>query len=66
MAKRSTSPQRNPKGHKPIPSGVAKIERNMSVNGYKITLYFLPESTGEVIDTVKKILTSSHYQDVKK
>ena len=66
MARRSTSLQRNPQEHKPIPSDVAKIERNMTVNGYKVTLYFLPESTGEAVDTAKKLLVSSHYQDVKK
>jgi len=31
----------------------------ITIGGCKVTLYFLPESDGKALDTVKKILTSS-------
>ena len=42
------------------------INKGLSIKGCKIVLNFLSESNGDVINTVKKILVSSHYQGVKK
>ena len=38
------------------------ITRKMIINGYNVTLNFLPESDGKTIDAVKKILISSQHQ----
>ena len=41
-----------------------KTAQKITVNGCSVTLNFLPDSGGNVIDTVKKMLISSQYQDV--
>ena len=46
------------------PSSMTEIGRDIIINNCKITLRFLPESNGEAINTVKKILTSSYFQEI--
>ena len=38
--------------------------REMTVGGLNVTLNFLSESNGKSVDTAKKILIPSQYQDI--
>lgn len=47
-----------------LPDNTFESNQSLSIEGCKIILNFLPESDGNAIDSVKKILTSMQHQNI--